>query len=220
MPKPVPELPTLLNVPRGQARTEVRALIGEGQALLRRRRPVNLRSPEAAASELAGHFRRWATSSNDMVTRVFGSFLAESFRKRRMTYTTLDAAQDALRVRLKLLEAYETALPGLRKSQAAKESTSETAQRQPRKRRLYDFCLSFAGEDRVFVDRFVAEMHRVAPTVKLFYDRERKAELLGSDLFDVLGDVYEHQARHSHHVRLRPLCPQEVDPARTAVHYC
>ena len=126
-----------------------------------------------------------------------------------MSYTTLDNAQAALRVRLKLLEAYESALPGLRKSQAGDKSTPGTSQGQVRTRRRYDFCLSFAGEDWDFVDRFVAEMRRQAPTVKLFYDRERKAELLGTDLYEVLGDVYEHQARHcimfvsGHYVRKR-----------------
>ena len=169
MSNPAPVFPTLLNVSRGEARTELQAVISEGRSLLRRRRPANLQSPDLVASELAGHFRRWTTSSNDVVLRVFGPSMGESFRKHRMSYTTLDNAQAALRVRLKLLEAYESALPGLRKSQAGGKSTPGTSQGQVRTRRRYDFCLSFAGEDRDFVDRFVAEMRRQAPTVKLFY---------------------------------------------------
>ena len=57
----------------------------------------------------------------------------------------------------------------------------------------YDVCLSFAGEDRQYVEQ-VAEILRERG-VLVFYDRHEKAELWGKDLYTHLDEVYRKDAR-------------------------
>jgi hypothetical protein len=58
--------------------------------------------------------------------------------------------------------------------------------------REYDIALSFAGEDRAYVE-MVAEQLR-ARSVKFFYDRYEQADLWGKDLYTHLIDVYRNKA--------------------------
>ena len=62
-------------------------------------------------------------------------------------------------------------------------------------RREYDVAMSFAGEDREYVEE-VAE-HLVNLDVTVFYDRYETAELWGEDLAVHLGEIY---SRDSHFV--------------------
>ena len=59
--------------------------------------------------------------------------------------------------------------------------------------RSYDVCLSFAGEDRVYVaavaDALLVQKFRV------FYDGYEEATLWGKDLYQHLDDVYRNKAR-------------------------
>ena len=58
---------------------------------------------------------------------------------------------------------------------------------------IYDVSLSFAGEDRVFVDH-IANLLKDAG-VKVFYDAFEKASLWGTNLIDHLGDIYRNRSR-------------------------
>lgn len=58
----------------------------------------------------------------------------------------------------------------------------------------YDVCLSFAGEDRVYVQE-VAESLR-SRAVKVFYDKYEQVELWGKDLYSHLDAVYRVYARY------------------------
>jgi len=58
--------------------------------------------------------------------------------------------------------------------------------------RRYDVALSFAGEDREFVERVANAMR--SKGVRVFYDRYEEAELWGKNLYTHLRDVYERQA--------------------------
>jgi hypothetical protein len=60
------------------------------------------------------------------------------------------------------------------------------------KSRKYDVALSFAGEDREFVER-AADVMR-SKSIRVFYDRYEEAELWGKNLYTHLRDVYEKQA--------------------------
>ena len=60
-------------------------------------------------------------------------------------------------------------------------------------RRDHDIALSFAGEDRSYV-QMVAEQLR-SRGVSLFYDEYEKADLWGKDLYTHLIDVYRNKAR-------------------------
>lgn len=57
----------------------------------------------------------------------------------------------------------------------------------------YDIALSFAGEDREYVEQ-VAE-HLQCSGVKVFYDKYEQVDLWGKDLYEHLSDVYQNQAR-------------------------
>jgi hypothetical protein len=60
-------------------------------------------------------------------------------------------------------------------------------------RRKYDVALSFAGEDREYVEK-VADALRAAG-VDVFYDRYEQANLWGKDLAEHFGHVYGQDAR-------------------------
>lgn len=55
-------------------------------------------------------------------------------------------------------------------------------------RKHYDVCLSFAGEDRPFVDRVARAL--TAKGLQVFYDKYEQAELWGKDLYTHLDEVY------------------------------
>ena len=57
----------------------------------------------------------------------------------------------------------------------------------------YDVALSFAGEDRVFVED-CAEILR-SLNINVFYDNYEKDVLLGKNLYSYLADVYQNRAR-------------------------
>ena len=58
----------------------------------------------------------------------------------------------------------------------------------------YDVCLSFAGDDRRYVEK-VAEQLRKAG-VRVFYDRYEQVEMWGKDLYTHLNDIYSTAARY------------------------
>jgi hypothetical protein len=58
----------------------------------------------------------------------------------------------------------------------------------------YDVCLSFAGEDRKYVERVAATL--LAAGIVLFYDKYEQVSLWGKDLYQHLSEVYRKQARY------------------------
>lgn len=58
----------------------------------------------------------------------------------------------------------------------------------------YDICVSFASEDREYVEKVVDRL--VEADVKVFYDRLEQVELWGKDLYAYLDDVYQRRARY------------------------
>jgi len=66
----------------------------------------------------------------------------------------------------------------------------------------YDVALSFAGEDREYVEEVAASLNKHG--IKVFYDRYEQAKLWGKDLYQHLADVYRKRSRYcvmflSHH---------------------
>ena len=57
----------------------------------------------------------------------------------------------------------------------------------------YDLAVSFAGEDRAIVERFVKLLQSAG--LDVFYDADEQGELWGKDLYVHLDDVYKHKAR-------------------------
>ena len=66
----------------------------------------------------------------------------------------------------------------------------------------FDVAVSFAGEDREYVEGFVRRLQSIG--VKVFYDQDHLAAMWGENLIDFLEAVYTHRARYailfvSHH---------------------
>jgi hypothetical protein len=59
----------------------------------------------------------------------------------------------------------------------------------------FDIALSFAGEDRPYVDR-VANLLRDRG-IRVFYDKFEESSLWGKNLYDYLTDVYTNKARYT-----------------------
>jgi hypothetical protein len=57
----------------------------------------------------------------------------------------------------------------------------------------YDVALSFAGEDRAYVEQVARELRQAG--VKVFYDEFEQDKLWGTNLYDHLSDVYKKRAR-------------------------
>ena len=58
----------------------------------------------------------------------------------------------------------------------------------------YDVCLSFAGEDREYVEQIATKLRGLG--VHVFYDQDEKVELWGKDLYEYFADVYQNSARY------------------------
>lgn len=58
----------------------------------------------------------------------------------------------------------------------------------------YDICLSFAGEQRPYVERVASSLKNAS--VRVFYDRYEQVNLWGKDLYEHLSQVYRDRARY------------------------
>ena len=57
----------------------------------------------------------------------------------------------------------------------------------------YDVALSFAGEDRAYVEKVAIKLKE--KNVKVFYDRFEQTELWGKNLYTHLSDIYKEKSR-------------------------
>jgi hypothetical protein len=62
-----------------------------------------------------------------------------------------------------------------------------------RREHEYDVCLSFAGEQRTYVEAVASSLK--SQGIRVFYDADEEAELWGKDLFEHLDDIYQNRAR-------------------------
>jgi len=58
----------------------------------------------------------------------------------------------------------------------------------------YDICLSFAGEDRDYVETFAGEL--LSRGIRVFYDNYEQVDLWGKDLYSHLDYIYQNTARY------------------------
>jgi hypothetical protein len=58
----------------------------------------------------------------------------------------------------------------------------------------YDVCLSFAGEQRDYVEQVAQEL--TSHGVRVFFDDYEKAKLWGKDLYSHLDEIYQHLCRY------------------------
>ena len=60
----------------------------------------------------------------------------------------------------------------------------------------YDVALSFAGENRVYIEGVAT--HLKSSGIRVFYDSFEQVELWGKDLYTHLDDIYRNKARWEH----------------------
>ena len=75
----------------------------------------------------------------------------------------------------------------------ASTSPSGPAEKRPAAKPSYDVALSFAGENRAYVEQVAEAIKRAG--VKVFYDKFESATLWGKNLVDHLANIYQHQSR-------------------------
>ncbi|GAA4275195.1 TIR domain-containing protein [Aquimarina gracilis] len=59
----------------------------------------------------------------------------------------------------------------------------------------YDVALSFAGEDRAYVEEVANSLNRKG--IKVFYDLFEEANLWGKNLYEYLSEIYQNKARYT-----------------------
>jgi hypothetical protein len=59
----------------------------------------------------------------------------------------------------------------------------------------FDVALSFAGEDRQYVEEVAHTLKRMG--FRVFYDKYERVTLWGKNLYDYLTDLYQNKARHT-----------------------
>ncbi|MGV0597771.1 TIR domain-containing protein [Mycolicibacterium porcinum] len=72
--------------------------------------------------------------------------------------------------------------------------TGQPGENQDDRTYKYDIAVSFAGEQRSFVEDVVRGLN--LPKARVFYDADYKAELLGEDLAEVFTKLYRDEARY------------------------
>jgi tetratricopeptide (TPR) repeat protein len=81
----------------------------------------------------------------------------------------------------------------------------------------YDVAISYAGEDRDYVQALADALRQQG--VSVFYDRYEKATLWGKNLYDYLSDLYQNRARYcvmllSHHYAAKVWTSHEREAAQ------
>ncbi|WP_425569164.1 TIR domain-containing protein [Nonomuraea salmonea] len=70
----------------------------------------------------------------------------------------------------------------------------------------YDVCLSYAGEQRAYVELVAAGLRRAG--VRVFFDAYEQATLWGKDLYEHLSHIYQEAAQYCvlflHRLSMRP----------------
>jgi hypothetical protein len=110
-------------------------------------------------------------------------------------------ARELIAARRKRLEEMTTQIQGLgvtvRKAARmapAAAAPAGRARKDPRKVEQYDIALSFAGENRAYVEEVATGLQ--ASRVKVFYDVFESANLWGKNLVDHLAEIYANRARY------------------------
>lgn len=78
--------------------------------------------------------------------------------------------------------------------QNIKNEIKDTVRRSKTHAPDYDVALSFAGEDREYVEQVANILHQLG--IKVFYDKYEEANLWGKDLYTHLDDVYQRKSEY------------------------
>jgi hypothetical protein len=130
---------------------------------------------------LVKQWTSWANSDVDEFNRSLETRIAQELQQRRERLRQLDAGTGGLGIPIR-----GAANPAVLARPVNSPVTPVALER-------YDVALSFAGEDREYVEK-VAEILR-ARGVKVFYDKFEKAELWGKNLIEHLAEIYQKRSR-------------------------
>lgn len=161
--------------------------------LLLRRTPERFDDSEKA-KQLKREIQTWNTKTRQLVGEAprAQQHLAELSALGTMRYTTLGEVKDQLRLRDDLIA--KVLRQGQRQTKSARSSPLKVKPPAPSGYR-YDFCLSFAGEDREFAASINRELRR--KRYKTFFDQnsEARIRLLGQHGPDVLHKVFYQESQ-------------------------
>jgi hypothetical protein len=136
-------------------------------------------------SDMHDRFESWFQGTATDLERMFWSIdVATWFRQGIWLVGSgsyggiIETQNDRLRVLDELLEVIRAVSPS--------PSTSTLEE--------FDVCLSFAGEQRAFVDEVASELRKA--NVRVFYDRYEEVNLWGKDLYEHLNTVYRDRASY------------------------
>lgn len=154
----------------------------------------NVASSRPAFDRELANVRQWATWSASQVgqynEQLTGSILQKlAARKQRLEESQKNVTDLGFKVRQKAMSEEPAKVEAKNKPKPRSKSRKAT----PNGAQEYDVALSYAGEDRGYVER-VATLLREAG-VRVFYDKFEEADLWGRNLADHLGDVYEKRSK-------------------------
>jgi hypothetical protein len=135
--------------------------------------------------------KQWLGWVNEQVAEYNGTLEpaargAVSQRRAELGRTKADVEALGFKVR-------DTGLSAPSQSMEPSARLARRTARREKARRKYDVALSFAGEDRTYVEAVANELSRMG--VSVFYDGFEQVNLWGKDLAEHLGHVYGEDAR-------------------------
>lgn len=147
----------------------------------------NVTTTKARFDEEFRHTREWTTCVNQDVERFnaeLPSKVARLVSERRGRLRQVASGANSLGIPIRSREASPA------RPVASQAPRAPKAAARPDR---YDVALSFAGEDRAYVEK-VAEALK-ASGIEVFYDAYEKVELWGKNLVDHLAEIYQKRSR-------------------------
>lgn len=154
----------------------------------------NVASSRSAFDQELRNIKQWVEWGNRQV-EDYNNRLAETIgqklaaRKERLQASQQQIADLGFKVRPKTMSEKPAQIA------PHKEPTPRPRSRKPKSNdnAEYDVALSFAGEDRAYVEQVATLLREVG--VKVFYDGFEEVDLWGRDLADHLAEVYAKRSR-------------------------
>jgi hypothetical protein len=132
-------------------------------------------------------YLHWLSNDVQGLNASLRSVAIEAIQERRRRLSTLSQGTNALGLTIRRPGAAQPPAPRPAGGSAAVEQ-------RPAAMPSYEVALSFAGENRPFVED-VAEGLKAAG-VSVFYDKFEQAQLWGKNLIDHLAEIYRHKSRY------------------------
>jgi hypothetical protein len=155
-----------------------------------------VRSPEVASTresfdrdlQLTNQYLAWGHEDVTQFNTRLATTLEESINRRLAMLDAASSGLEALGLPVRRKAAVKVDAHLVRAQQTSTTSSHPSAEG------LFDVALSFAGENREYVDEVANHLARAG--VKVFYDQFETVALWGADLVEHLQNIYLRQARY------------------------